>query len=109
MKVGNAVRYAGGAAAVAGLAALGRVAIAGPSALAQTPPPLKIGVMDGLSGVYGDLTAGEVEAMQMALEDVGGKVLARSVEVLSAAHPTKPAAVPPIAPQCPDLATAHTI
>jgi len=90
MKVGNSVRYAGAAAAVAGLAALGLVAIAGPSALAQTPPPLKIGVMDGFSGVYGDLTAGEVEAMQMAIEDVGGKVLGRSVEILSAAHQTKP-------------------
>jgi branched-chain amino acid transport system substrate-binding protein len=90
MKVGNSVRYVGAAAAVAGLAALGLVAIAGPSALAQTPPPLKIGVMDGFSGVYGDLTAGEVEAMQMAIEDVGGKVLGRSVEILSADHQTKP-------------------
>jgi branched-chain amino acid transport system substrate-binding protein len=76
--------------AAAGLTALGLVAIAGPSALAQTPPPLKIGVMDGFSGVYGDLTAGEVEAMQMAIEDVGGKVLGRSVEILSADHQTKP-------------------
>jgi branched-chain amino acid transport system substrate-binding protein len=75
---------------VASLTALGLVAIAGPSALAQTPPPLKIGVMDGFSGVYGDLTAGEVEAMQMAIEDVGGKVLGRSVEILSADHQTKP-------------------
>ena len=90
MKVGKSVRYAGAAAAVAGLAALGMVALAGPSALAQTPPPLKIGVMDGFSGVYGDLTAGEVEAMQMAIEDVGGKVLGRSVEILSADHQTKP-------------------
>jgi branched-chain amino acid transport system substrate-binding protein len=90
MKVGNSVRYAGAVVAAAGLAALGLVAIAGPSALAQTPPPLKIGVMDGFSGVYGDLTAGEVEAMQMAIEDVGGKVLGRSVEILSADHQTKP-------------------
>ena len=90
MKVENSVRYAGAAAAVAGLAALGLVAIAGPSALAQTPPPLKIGVMDGFSGVYGDLTAGEVEAMQLAIDDVGGKVLGRSVEILSADHQTKP-------------------
>jgi branched-chain amino acid transport system substrate-binding protein len=89
MKVGNSVRYAGAAAAVAGLAALGLVALAGPSALAQTPP-LKIGVMDGFSGVYGDLTAGEVEAMQLAIDDVGGKVLGRSVEILSADHQTKP-------------------
>jgi branched-chain amino acid transport system substrate-binding protein len=90
MKVGNSVRYAGAAAAVAGLAALGLLALAGPSALAQTPPPLKIGVMDGFSGVYGDLTAGEVEAMQLAIDDVGGKVLGRSVEILSADHQTKP-------------------
>jgi branched-chain amino acid transport system substrate-binding protein len=90
MKVGNSVRYAGAAAAVAGLAALGLLALAGPSALAQTPPPLKIGVMDGFSGVYGDLTAGEVEAMQLAIDDVGGKVLGRSVDILSADHQTKP-------------------
>ena len=46
--------------------------------------------MDGFSGVYGDLTAGEVEAMQLAIEDVGGKVLGRPVEILSADHQTKP-------------------
>jgi branched-chain amino acid transport system substrate-binding protein len=90
MKVGNSVRHAGAVVAAVGLAALGLVAIAGPSVMAQTPPPLKIGVMDGFSGVYGDLTAGEVEAMQMAIEDVGGKVLGRSVEILSADHQTKP-------------------
>jgi branched-chain amino acid transport system substrate-binding protein len=86
MKVSTTVRYAGTALALAGVAALGLVAIA----QAQTPPPLKIGVMEGFSGVYGDLTAGEVEAMQMAIEDVGGKVLGRSVEILSADHQTKP-------------------
>ena len=86
MKVSTTVRYAGTAVALAGAAALGLVAIA----QAQTPPPLKIGVMDGFSGVYGDLTAGEVEAMQMAIEDVGGKVLGRPVEILSADHQTKP-------------------
>jgi branched-chain amino acid transport system substrate-binding protein len=90
MKFRKSVRIAGAAVAAAGLTALGLVAIAGPSALAQTSPPLKIGVMDGFSGVYGDLTAGEVEAMQMAIEDVGGKVLGRSVEILSADHQTKP-------------------
>jgi branched-chain amino acid transport system substrate-binding protein len=69
-----------------GLTAVGLAAIA----QAQTPGPLKIAVMDGFSGVYGDLTAGEVEAMQMAIEDVGGKVNGRSVEILSADHQTKP-------------------
>ena len=90
MRVGKSVRYVGTAVAVAGLTALGMVAIA----QAQAPAPLKIGVMEGFSGVYGDLTAGEVEAMQMAVEDAtketGGKVLGRTVEILSADHQTKP-------------------
>ena len=90
MRVGKSVRYVGAAVAVAGLTALGMAAIA----QAQAPAPLKIGVMEGFSGVYGDLTAGEVEAMQMAVEDAtketGGKVLGRTVEILSADHQTKP-------------------
>jgi branched-chain amino acid transport system substrate-binding protein len=86
MKFGTTVRYAGAVAAAVGLTAVGLAAIA----QAQTPAPLKIGVMEGFSGVYGDLTAGEVEAMQMAVEDVGGKVLGRPVEILSADHQTKP-------------------
>ena len=86
MRFGNYVRFTGAATAVAGLAIAGLAAIA----QAQAPGPLKIGVMDGFSGVYGDLTAGEVEAMQMAIEDVGGKVNGRSVEILSADHQTKP-------------------
>ncbi|MBS0537903.1 MAG: ABC transporter substrate-binding protein [Proteobacteria bacterium] len=86
MKTRNIARLGGLVAAAVGLTAAGLVA----TASAQTPPPLKIGVMEGFSGVYGDLTAGEVEAMQMAIEDVGGKVLGRSVEILSADHQTKP-------------------
>ena len=65
MRVGKSVRRVGAAVAAAGLAAMGMVALA----QAQAPAPLKIGVMEGFSGVYGDLTAGEVEAMQMAIED----------------------------------------
>lgn len=82
----KSVRHGGAAAVAIGLAAVGLVAVA----QAQAPTPLKIGVMEGFSGVYGDLTAGEVEAMQMAVEDVGGKVLGRPVEILSADHQTKP-------------------
>src|ERR1044071_114395 len=90
MRFGNSVRYVGATGALAGVAALGLAAIA----QAQTPAPLKIGVMEGFSGVYGDLTAGEVEAMQMAIEDAtketGGKGLGRPVEILSADHQIKP-------------------
>ncbi|WP_422001789.1 ABC transporter substrate-binding protein [Reyranella sp.] len=76
----------GAVAALVGATALGLTAVA----RAQDPAPLKIGVMEGFSGVYGDLTAGEVEAMQLAVEDVGGKVLGRPIEILSADHQTKP-------------------
>ena len=86
MKTTNIARLGGMIAAAVGLTTAALMAIA----QAQTPAPLKIGVMEGFSGVYGDLTAGEVEAMQMAIEDVGGKVLGRSVEILSADHQTKP-------------------
>src|SRR5471030_2198720 len=86
MKMTNIARLGGVIAAAVGLTTAALMAIAH----AQTPAPLKIAVMDGFSVVYGDLTAGEVEAMQMAIEDVGGKVLGRSVEILSADHQTKP-------------------
>jgi len=86
MRFVKSIRYGGAAAAAIGLTAMGLFA----AAQAQAPAPLKIGVMEGFSGVYGDLTAGEVEAMQMAIEDVGGKVLGRPVEILMADHQTKP-------------------
>jgi branched-chain amino acid transport system substrate-binding protein len=86
MKKTSTARLGGLIAAAVGLTTASLMAMA----QAQTPAPLKIGVMEGFSGVYGDLTAGEVEAMQMAIEDVGGKVLGRSVEILSADHQTKP-------------------
>ena len=86
MRLGKSVRRVGGTAAVAGLAALGLVALA----QAQAPAPLKIGITEGFSGVYADLNLGEVEAAQMAIDDFGGKVLGRPIELLSADHQTKP-------------------
>ncbi len=58
------------------------------SAFGQTP--LKIGVIAGFSGIYGDLTAGQFEAAQMAAEEVGGKVLGRPIEIVQADHQNKP-------------------
>ncbi|MGE0421743.1 MAG: ABC transporter substrate-binding protein [Reyranellaceae bacterium] len=72
----------------AGLAVAG-VAL-GLAGAAQAQKPFRIGVMEGFTGVYGDLTAGEVEAIQMAIDDFGGKVLGRPIELLSADHQTKP-------------------
>jgi branched-chain amino acid transport system substrate-binding protein len=70
------------------IAGLVLAALSAGGAWAQAP--LRIGVMEGFSGVYGDLTIGEVEAIQMAIDDFGGKVLGRPIEVLSADHQTKP-------------------
>ena len=86
MRLGTTVRVAGAAAAVVGLAAIGLATMA----QAQAPAPLRIGVMEGFSGVYGDLTLGGVEAAQMAVDDFGGKVLGRPIEIVSADHQTKP-------------------
>ena len=76
-------------AAGIGLAMLGQSAVSEKS-WAQDTKPLKIGLLAGLSGVYGDLTQGQVEAMQLAIEDVGGKVLGRPIEIVSADHQNKP-------------------
>ena len=80
MKITNIARLHGLIAAAVGLTTASLMSLA----QAQDVKPLKIAVMDGFSGVYGDLTQGEVEAMQLAIEDVGGKVLGRPVEILSA-------------------------
>ena len=57
----------------------------------QAEQPIRIGVLNDQTGVYSDFGgAGSVVAAQMAVEDYGGKVLGRSVEVVSADHQNKP-------------------
>ena len=52
--------------------------------------PLRIGVLNDLSGVYSDFQGiGSVIAAQMAVEDFGGKVAGRPIEVVSADHQNK--------------------
>ena len=86
MKFKEYARFIAATTALVGAAVAGLAAIA----QAQGPAPLKIGVTEGFSGVYADLNLGEVEAAQMAVEDFGGKVLGRPIEILSADHQTKP-------------------
>jgi branched-chain amino acid transport system substrate-binding protein len=58
---------------------------------AENAGPIRIGVLNDQSGVYSDFGgAGSVIAAQMAVEDYGGKVLGRPVEVLSGDHQNKP-------------------
>ncbi len=52
---------------------------------------VKIGVMNDLSGLYSDLGGmNSVEAVKMAVEDFGGKVLGKPIEVVFADHQNKP-------------------
>ena len=51
---------------------------------------VKIGVLTDLSGLYADISGkGSVEAVKMAVEDFGGKVLGKPIEVISADHQNK--------------------
>ncbi|MGO1463633.1 MAG: ABC transporter substrate-binding protein, partial [Oleiphilaceae bacterium] len=52
---------------------------------------VKIGVLSDMSGVYKSLEGpGAVVAAKMAIEDFGGKVMGKTIEVISADHQNKP-------------------
>lgn len=62
-------------------------------ALAQEPlkQPLTIGVLTDLSGPVADLSgSGTITSLKMAIEDFGGKVNGRPIEVVTADHFSKP-------------------
>jgi branched-chain amino acid transport system substrate-binding protein len=60
------------------------------SAFAQDKPPLKLGGILDMSGLYADITGpGSEAAAKMAVEDFGGEVLGRKVEVVVADHLNK--------------------
>jgi branched-chain amino acid transport system substrate-binding protein len=73
------------------LLALATIAVlATPVAAQQTTAPVKIGVLNDQSGLYADLTGmGSVYAARMAVEDFGGKVLGRPIEIVFADHQNK--------------------
>ncbi|MGB9117351.1 ABC transporter substrate-binding protein [Bradyrhizobium sp.] len=61
------------------------------TANAADSDPLRIGVLADMSGVYADIGGqGSVEAVKMAIEDFGGNVLGKPVEVVSADGQNKP-------------------
>lgn len=68
--------------------ALGLMAI---PAMAQNNGPVRIGFITDMSGAYADLDGpGGADAMRMAIEDFGGTVLGRKIELLVADHQNKP-------------------
>lgn len=63
-------------------------AYAQPSSLSEGV--VRIGVMTDMSSLYSDFSGkGSVEAVKMAVEDFGGKVLGKPIEVISADHQNK--------------------
>src|SRR3954453_17264254 len=66
------------------------LAVSMTSALAQTKPPLKLGGILDMSGLYADITGpGSEMAAKMAVEDFGGEVLGRKIEIVTADHLNK--------------------
>lgn len=69
------------------------VALAATSALSQdkvSGDVVKIGVMNDLTGPYSDLAGNKsVDAARMAVEDFGGKVLGKPIQVVAADHQNK--------------------
>jgi branched-chain amino acid transport system substrate-binding protein len=50
-----------------------------------------VGVMNDMSGLYADIGGpGSLVAAQMAVQDFGGKVLGKTIEIVSADHQNKP-------------------
>ena len=57
---------------------------------AQAPKPFKLGMLLDLSGPYSDLNGmGSQVGATMAIEDFGGKVLGRPIELLVIDHQNK--------------------
>jgi branched-chain amino acid transport system substrate-binding protein len=74
---------------LAGLVA-GMLAMSATAALAQNAPPLKIGGILDMSSLYADITGpGSETAAKMAVEDFGGQVLGRKIEVVVGDHLNK--------------------
>src|SRR5437868_7171177 len=66
------------------------LAMSATAALAQSKPPLKLGGILDMSGLYADITgAGSETAAKMAVEDFGGEVLGRKIEIIAADHLNK--------------------
>jgi len=66
------------------------LAMSASAALAQGKPPLKLGSILDMSSLYADITgSGSETAAKMAVEDFGGEVLGRKVEIIAADHQNK--------------------
>ncbi|MBB1090764.1 ABC transporter substrate-binding protein [Rhodopseudomonas palustris] len=89
----TAAFWAGLGVASLGVASLGVASLGIGGAAAQQSAdtsPVRIGVLTDMSGLFADISGhGAVIAVKMAVDDFGGKVLGRPIEVLSADHQNK--------------------
>ena len=76
---------------LASLCALGGVLSISPAnAQKVSDDKVRIGVLSDLSGLYADTAGkGSVEAARMAIEDFGGKVLGKPIELVAGDHQNK--------------------
>src|SRR5947207_12897055 len=66
------------------------LAMSATAAFAQAKPPLKLGGILDMSSLYADITGpGSEMAAKMAVEDFGGEVLGRKIEIIAADHLNK--------------------
>lgn len=60
------------------------------TAHAQSKSPLKLGILSDMSSAYADLAGpGSIVAAQMAIDDYGGSVAGRKIQLVSADHQNK--------------------
>ncbi|MGO4712019.1 ABC transporter substrate-binding protein [Bradyrhizobium sp. 2TAF24] len=77
-------------ATVASIALASVLCLSAGTAGAQDKPPLKLGAILDMSGLYADITGvGSEAAAKMAAEDFGGQVLGRRIEIIAADHLNK--------------------
>lgn len=82
--------------AVAMAAACGATLFVGAASMAQTTPAaisddiVRLGLILDMSGIYADVTGkGSTTAAQMAIDDFGGKVLGRKIDLMVVDHQNK--------------------
>ncbi len=94
-----------------GIAGLAGLLLAATAAQAQiSDDVVKIGVLNDQSGLYADIGGqGSVTAAKMAVEDFGGKVLGKPIEVIFGDHQNKPDVGANIARQWIDTDKVDTI
>jgi branched-chain amino acid transport system substrate-binding protein len=78
------------AAGLAALTAIASVVASGPARAQVSGDVVKIGILNDQSGLYSDLAGvGSVEAARLAIEEFGGQVLGKKIELVWADHQNK--------------------